>query len=321
MLSNEFNELKKIAFFVLFLLFVLTVFTYIANVLTIGEKIGNITCIGIEIAVDLLLVLGPIVVIFWQVHKYILKYTFACFDEVTNKDVSREKITKFLCVVKENYSQDEIPQNLQLALQSIAITDKIKYTQAYIEDCEKKSNVKGKKTAILASLSVSISSKQVTDTLCMLFWNYRIIGEVLKIYGVRPSGFALIKLYCHVLFSSLIIGSMEEVFDNFTIPNINIPFLGHVIQGGATLYTCLKTVKLTQYYLQHGLDSDKKTAIKEAKKYAKTNLFLVLQDIDFITDFKKTITQGRDIIKDNISSTIDLVIPPKKNSSTDVPVE
>lgn len=297
------KEFKKVVWLVLLFLFSFAAVTYVGNVLTIGEKIGNITCTLVEILVDVLLIFGPIAAIIWKIKKDILKYKFVCFDKISDENVSREKIEDFLDGLKEKYVQDEIPANLQAALTAVAVTDKRKYINDYIAECEKKSSAVGREIAMLAALSVVVSPRRMTDTLGMLFWNFRIISRILKIYGVRPSGLALIKLYCYVLFSSLLVGSIEEVMDHFNPPEIKaIPFLSPLTQAVATIYACLKTVKLTQYYLQHGVDADKSTALKEARIYAFKSLPEIWKDATFTEKLKKVFDLGMDFVKDKFYS-------------------
>jgi hypothetical protein len=294
------KEIKKIVWLVFLLMISFSVVTYVGNVLIIGEKIGRVTYPLVEIIIDVLFILGPITAVIWKIRKDVLKYKFVCFDEITADNVSREKIYDFLNGVKENSHQEEISSNLKLAYQAIAITDKKKYVKNYLEECDNKSAAAVRQMTILAALSVVVSHKSVVDTLGMFFWNFRIINKVLEIYGVRPSLLALIQIYCNVLFSSMLVGSIEEVMDHFDTPDINIPFLSPLTQAVSTVYACLKTEKLTKYYLQHGLASDRKNAISEARKYALKSLPGLLYDDFFQEKVKIIYTSGKDYIGDKV---------------------
>ena len=295
------KEIKKFVWWALVFLFVFAAVTYVGNVLTIGEKIGNMTCSLVEILVDVLLIFGPIIAIIWKIKKDVLKYRFVCLDNITAEDVSREKLEDFLARLKENYAEDEIPANLQSALQAVARTDKLAYVKEHIKDCEKKSDAAGREIAMLAALSVVVSPERMTDTLSMLFWNFRIISRVLKIYGVRPSGWSLIKLYGYVLFSSMLVGSIDEVIESFT-PEIKIPFFSQFTQAVATIYACLKTVRLTQYYLMHGVDCDKKDALKNARAHALKNFVEILHDGSFQSNISKVVDAGKDLMTDSFKN-------------------
>ena len=299
------KEIKKFVWLVLVFLFVFAAVTYVGNVLTIGEKIGNITCTLVEILVDVLLILGPIAILVWKIKKDVLKYKFVCLDKITDENVSQEKIEDFLHNLRENYAPDEIPANLKSALQHGAVIDKRKYIKDYIADCEKKSDAAGQEIAMWAALSVVVSPERMTDTLSMLFWNFRIISRVLKIYGVRPSGWSLIKLYGYVLFSSLLVGSIDEVIENFNTPEIKIPFVSHATQAVATIYACLKTVRLTQYYLMHGVDCDKKNALKDARSHAVKNVWGMLHDGSFKSKMSEVVDAGKNLMADSFKNVVE----------------
>lgn len=307
------KEIKKFVWLVLLSLFSFAAVTYVGNVLTIGEKIGNITCTLVEVLVDILLIFGPLAVLVWKIQKDVLKYKFICLDKITDENVSQEKIEDFLHNLKENYAPDEIPANLKSALQHGAVTDKRKYIKDYIADCEKKSDAAGREIAMLAALSVVVSPERMTDTLSMLFWNFRIISKVLKIYGVRPSGWALVKLYGYVLFSSMLVGSIDEVIENFNTPEIKIPFLSQFTQAVATIYACLKTVRLTQYYLMHGVDCDKKDALKDARVHALKNFGEILHDGSFQSNISKVVDAGKDLMTDSFKNISENLIGSKNN--------
>ena len=298
------KEIKKIVLLILGGVFVFAAVTYVGNVLTIGEKIGNMTCSLVEILVDVLLIFGPIIAIIWKIKKDVLKYRFVCLDNITAEDISREKLEDFLAGLKENYAEDEIPANLQSALQAVARTDKLAYVKEHIKDCEKKSDAAGREIAMLAALSVVVSPERMTDTLSMLFWNFRIISRVLKIYGVRPSGWSLIKLYGYVLFSSMLVGSIDEVIESFT-PEIKIPFLSQFTQAVATIYACLKTVRLTQYYLMHGVDCDKKDALKDARAHALKNFGEILHDGSFQSNISEVVDAGKNLMTDSFKNVVE----------------
>jgi len=297
------TEIKKLIWGLLLPLLFFAVITYVGNVLIIGEKIGKITCSLVEILVDILLIFGPLAIVIWKVKKDVLKYKFVCFDKLKDDRVSAEQLDDLLRDTAKNYSKENMPASLNLALMTNVKKDKIIHLGKYIEDCEKKSSAVGRELALLAALSVVVSPKKMTDTLGMLFWNFRIISKVLEIYGVRPSLSALVKLYCNVLFSSLLVGSIEEVMENFDTPVTGrIPFLSPITQAVATIYACSKTVKLTQYYLNHGVNADKTIPLKEARTYAFNNLKEVWHDKTFQETMEMAFNCGMDFLKDKFYS-------------------
>ena len=295
--------IKKLFWLLLLPLLVFLLVTYLGNVLTIGDKIGNITGAWGEVIVDIILIFAPLALLFWKIKEDFLGYKFVCLNDLYLENTSIKEIDDFIDNVVEKYDNEELPASLKEALLADSRTDKKIAVKKYIGECEKKSAAVGREIALLAALSVVVSPRRMTDTLGMLFWNFRIISKVLEIYGVRPSGLALIKLYCYVLFSSLLVGSIEEVMDHFNPPEIKaIPFLSPLTQAVATIYACLKTVKLTQYYLQHGVDADKSTALKEARIYAFKSLPEIWKDATFTENLKKVFDLGMDFVKDKFYS-------------------
>lgn len=293
------KDIKKIICFILLLLGGFALVTYVGNVLIIGEKIGNITHSFVEVFIDVLFIFGPLVFVIWKIKKDVLKYRFVCFDNITDLNASREQLDDFLSMLKECKDQENLLKDLNLALQSSSTIDKNEFIKKYIKECDEKVTAAGFEIAFLAAISVLISSQRVTDTLGMLFWNFRIISKILAVYGVRPSLSALIKLYCNVLFSALLVGSIEEVLDNFDMPvTSKIPFVSPLTQAIATIYACLRTVKLTQYYLQHGVNANRINADREAREFAGNNLAEVWRNEAFQRKIKELFNSGIDIFKD-----------------------
>ena len=152
-------------------------------------------------------------------------------------------------------------------------------------------------TALLAAVSVIASPRSFGDAFCMLIWSCRVTNQVLSIYGFRPRGIALLKLYINVIFSSMLVGSIEEVMENF-IPGEKIPFLSPVVQALAAAFAVFKAAHLTEYYLQHGVEVDHGEARKSAVKSAKESLKSLKDDDEFKSKSREIVDSGLNALKD-----------------------
>lgn len=252
---------KKFFYFIIFPIIVFSLVVYIGNVLLIGEKIGNvfgnrIGCI-VEILFDTFFIFIPLFLVLWQIKKNLFKYKPYKLEEICDDKASENEINNFAKLIN-NESLNKAVSNLE----------KREIIKNLLGQAKKDVREKTVNTAILAAVSVFVSPRSFGDFFCMMLWSFRTINQVLQIYGFRPHGMSLVKLYIKVLFSSLLVGSVEEIMDNI-FPGEKIPFLSPAVQAFAAAFAIFKTAHLTEYYLIHGLrnhEDARKAACKEAHR-------------------------------------------------------
>ena len=76
----------------------------------------------------------------------------------------------------------------------------------------------------------------------------------------------VLRLYAKILMHSFVAGSIDEVFDQFSYGAVDIKMLSFLTQSLAAVATCVRTASLTRYYINHGLNADRKIALKESLK-------------------------------------------------------
>jgi hypothetical protein len=73
--------------------------------------------------------------------------------------------------------------------------------------------------------------------------------------------------------------------------------LSFVTQALAAVATCVRTASLTRYYLDHGLDADRKKALKEALPEITQGILEVMQSDELKEAFKKFANVSFDVVK------------------------
>lgn len=301
------KNLKKILWMIVLPIALFALVTYIGNVLLIGEKLGAMLGDWAEILFDAALILSPIIILLFQIRKNFLGYRFFCIDKLQDSE-SAEELDNFLDTVKQNNIQNNIltAYDFDSAKNSGAKSKKKQFIRDYIAGCKAKSTKECQQIALMAALSVVVSPQSFGDTLCVLFWNFKTINKILNIYGIRPSGLGLIKLYAQILFASMLVGSIEEVMSNLTPPGINsIPFLSPISQAVSTIFAIEKTIYLTQYYLEHGIeDAKREEAKKEAMNFALKQMPAIINDEQFKSSCTKIFNCSYEYIKEKLQEMI-----------------
>lgn len=287
-------NIKKFLYIILVPVIFLTSIIYIGNVLLIGEKIGSLfgSKFGgiIEVFLDICFIFLPFFLIFWQVKSNLFKYKSFCLEKILSDKCDPEELDAFVKTVDD--------QSLNRAKSRHNLLSEIRQ---YL--CKTKDEVK-KKTAniaLLAAISVVVSPRSFGDSFCMMVWSCRAINQVLEVYRFRPRGISLIKLYFKVLFSSLLVGSIEEVMENL-FPGEKIPLLSPVVQAFAAAFAIFKAAHLTEFYLIHGLNSNHETARLTACREARQSLISLKNDENFKNKSKEVVGAGCEALKEWIKS-------------------
>ena len=275
------SSLLKKLFLVIFIpVIVFALVTYIGNVLVISEKVSSIfiESVGywVEISLNVVLILFPVLAVAWQFKKNFFKYKTFSLDKVLDPKADNSVRKKFISSMN---SDCPLKAPLVAACKKSDLYNAIK---KYRDEAHSKMEQQIYQTASLAAISIVASPQSFGDAIFMLYWCCKVTDQVLSIYGFRPHGLALLKLYFNVICASLIAGSIEEITDNF-FPGKKLPVVGGVIQASATAYAIFKAAYLTEYYLQHGVDSDHSVARSEAANRARKSLFFCLGKKEFWT--------------------------------------
>lgn len=278
--------LKTLIYIVFVPLFVFALVIYVGNVFTISEKISSIFVESVkkwvEVALDVALIFFPVIAIAWQFKKNLFKYKTFCLDKVLDAKADNALREKFViamnsdCLFKATLedASKRSGRNLRIAIEK------------YLGDAQAEVKKEVYKMAFLAAVSVVASPQSFGDAICTLFWSCKVTNRVLEIYGFRPRGMALLKLYFNVIFASLLVGSMEEVTSNF-IPQTKLPFAGAIIQASAAAYAIFKAAHLTEYYLQHGVDANHSVARIKAAESARKSMFELIKSKEFMNECGK----------------------------------
>ncbi len=262
------SSFLKTLFYIIFLpLLVFAVVTYVGNVLVISEKVSSIfvesIAAWVEISLNVVLIFLPVLAIAWQFKNNFFKYKTFSLDKVLDENADNAVRKKFVSSMN-----NDCPFKATLEAACNGSGDDLRSEiEKYRKKAQSALEEKIYETADLAVISVVASQQSFGDAISMLVWSCRVINQVLSIYGFRPHGVALLKLYFNVIFSSLLIGSIEEALDNSFIGQ-KLPWVGGFIQGASAMFSIFKAAYLTEYYLQHGMDANHDAARREAAKRA-----------------------------------------------------
>lgn len=297
-------------------LIIFTLVIYVGNVLLISEKIGQLfggtTGSIIEITLDVCFIFLPLLIVGWQIKKNLFKFKSYNLDKILSEETSSLELDNFVNNI--NNGALDHAKNQSMRDQKIEINK-------YITKSKQKVKTETAQTALLAAVSVVVSPHSFGDSFCMLIWNCRTVNQVLEIYGFRPRGISLITLYFKVLFSSLLVGSIEEVMDNL-FPGEKIPLLSPVVQAFAAAYAIFKAAHLTEYYLQHGLEIDHKEARLSACTEARDSLLYLKDNDDFKTKSKEVVEMGFDALTERIKALFKFnlsIVPEQKTQNANNP--
>lgn len=271
-------KLLKIIFLVSgFLLFFLLI-SYCSNILLIGEKLGLVIHPSAEIIFDVLLLLVPLALIVLRFVTQILRYQIIPLNilDIQDPDEQQKKMIERLYKKHRNELGETGPEGNSTdktnTLRKFFFGDNEKENTSWDRDGGKGREVDEKCHEITkwAFFNVILSQNRLIDTFSLLYWQIRLISEIMKIYNVRTNVKTLFKLYWRILSTSLIVGSMEEAIEK--IAGSKLPFGGDIFQAVSTAVILLRTGGLTKYYIYHGLQGNSEDVSNETKKFAKKHL-------------------------------------------------
>lgn len=252
---------------------------YWGNVLVIGEALGRFFGGGgasnpyVMYAWDAIVGLGPFLLLGWVVVRNILGYGELNLQEVCEGE-DKKKVDR---VMSDLCSQGEEPDCMLdrfgmrdqggYLLRNGTTGEKVGFLRDYFRKCDHEARKTSHQYAIFAAVSVVLSPKSAGDTLALLVWQCRIISATLRIYGGRPRAMSILRLYARVLMHSFMVGSIDEVLDQFAFGAVdNAKILSIATQAIAAIATCVRTASLTRYYLEHGVESSRKEALHASMK-------------------------------------------------------
>ena len=278
-------KLLKIIFLVSgFLLFFLLI-SYCSNILLIGEKLGLVIHPSAEIIFDVLLLLVPLSLIVLLFVTQILRYQIIPLNilDIQDPDEQQKKMIERLYKKHRNKLGETGPEGNSTdktnSLRKFFFGDNEKENTSWDRNGGKVREVNEKchEIAKFAVINVIVSQNRLIDTFSLLYWQIRLISEIMKIYNVRTNLKTLFKLYWRILSSSLIVGSMEKVIEKIACSKL--PFGGDIFQAVSTAVILLRTGALTKYYIYHGPQEKSQNVCKETEKFTKEHRNKTLEDI------------------------------------------
>ena len=281
-----FTELKKVFTAIVWILLGYLVFQYLTSVVTLIDALWptHWAFIGKTTVVIVLFVL-PFVIIGIKLIP-LLKYRAFDFDKKTGK-LDTPQYSAFYHELF-NHILDKIDNNsekkkiLESGLRNFNYKDA---WEEYKKACKNECDTISREYALLSASAIVISPVGAGDMLLSLFWNLRLIHKIIDIYKIRPSLGKLCQIYSHVLFSSLLSSSIEDVLDSGTIDSITggllrfLPVKELLVQVSHAVFAIIRTGYLTQCYLTSEQDIMKDVSIKkDAKNYAAKQLPIVIKE-------------------------------------------
>ena len=149
----------------------------------------------------------------------------------------------------------ERPSEIDKVIKDILSSRKVRAEQKAIE------------IAVMAGLTMSISSLSMGDGLGMLFWKSKLVYETFRIYGFRPSLRTTLSIWAHVVFAAFFAASIDELCELLDVSDI-IGGLGvRLVQGIAGAAIVIKGGQLTRTYLMQGVSATaRKNALAEFRE-------------------------------------------------------
>jgi hypothetical protein len=133
-----------------------------------------------------------------------------------------------------------------------------------LEQRENRAKIAARKFALMAGLTVAISSSAMGDGLGMFFWKARLVHDTIRIYGFRPGAWAVLRIYAYVVFAVFLATSIEDLCEILDVSDLLGGFGVRVLQGVVGGAVVLKGGQLSRAYLMHGIsERSRKAALKE----------------------------------------------------------
>lgn len=145
-----------------------------------------------------------------------------------------------------------------------------------------------KEAAKVSLLMTTVSQNGSIDIIANTAITFKLIGQLVKTAGYRPTFPQLLKLYSSVITTSLIVASVDEVIDNLDLSgmlgNAGVGAICKIFQplanGAANAYTCMRVGYATIKYLECGskaYNRDKALIRKAVAKEARRDLIPVMK--------------------------------------------
>lgn len=304
--------MKKTLWLIFAVLAFLGIVLYVGNVLVIGDHIGQIAIsIGVSttltkwliLAWDFIAVILPAFLLFWCIVRNIYGY-----GELNIEALLESRDEQYISLVLKSIADQseslESPLDRHNArrrcnylLNSGNRAEKLAFLREYYDYCEEDTKKLTSRYAMFAAVSVILSPKSAGDALALLAWQCRIISSTLRIYGGRPSKMMVLRLYAKVLMHSFVAGSIGEVIDQFAFGAVDVKMLSFLTQAMAAVATCVRTASLTRYYINHGLEGDRRRALKESLKEVSEGIVEVIKSEELRLAWKKFLNCGIEIGK------------------------
>lgn len=171
----------------------------------------------------------------------------------------------------------------------VLLTSEIKGMEVVDEEKHKKLKDQVKESAKVSLLMTTVSQNGSIDIIANTTITLKLISQLVKTAGYRPTLPQLLRLYSSVITTSLIVASVDEVIDNLDLggmlSNARAGAVCKIFQplanGAANAYTCMRVGYATIKYLECGSKSynrDKSAIRKAVAKEARRDLIPVMKD-------------------------------------------
>lgn len=157
-------------------------------------------------------------------------------------------------------------------------------------DEEKHNELKNqvREAAKVSLLMTTVSQNGSIDIIANTAITFKLIGQLVKTAGYRPTLPQMLRLYSSVISTSLIVASVDEVIDNLDLGgmlgNAGVGAVCKIFQplanGAANAYTCMRVGYATIKYLECGskaYNRDKSLIRKAVSKEARRDLIPVMK--------------------------------------------
>jgi uncharacterized protein (DUF433 family) len=319
--------MKKATWLLASVIVFLGLVVYWGNVIVIGEYIGRLLgCpaaapftpkVLIVYAWNVLAAFAPFLILAVIIVRNICGYGELNIAALLD---SRDE-AKLTEALKKNYAQEQSPdsilekfnlrRNCDYVLNEGSCTDKESFLKEYYALCQEESKQRTQAYAVFAAVSVVLSPKAAGDTLALLMWQCRIISTTIKIYGGRPSITKVLRIYVKVLTHAFMVGSIDEVLDQFAFGAMDVKMISFLTQALAAAATCLRTASLTRFYIYNGMDGDRKEALREAIREIPSGVVKVVKSDELKAAWKKfldcSLTITKVVAEEGCKYTIDIL--------------
>ena len=260
------------------------VFILIGNILTIGDKIGNLVHPYMEYAFYVIILLLSVFYIVVPICKVLRMPTLPELDIKDGGTIDKtKKLAKRLvntCTYLDDKSERKIHSNKLSQEIANASSDISKLNQIVREELDLRFSKARKEIFQAATCSfaaTAVSQNSTIDTLSMLIINCKLIHKIIQASGFRPNVQQTVRIYVSVIFSAFFAHVSQVgiekgatlIVNNFIKGLKRVPFgeviVGSVIDGTINALMTLRVGYLTLSYLKQGANGQ---LSEEAKRNA-----------------------------------------------------